>query len=67
MSDPKPAQEPPGGLPRYRLLTGTDDDAFCRRVSEAIALGYALYGSPALTTDGQTVVTAQALLWPAPE
>ncbi|MEV1328499.1 DUF1737 domain-containing protein [Micromonospora costi] len=27
---------PPNGLPRYRVLTGSDDEAFCRRVSEAI-------------------------------
>ncbi len=34
-------------LVRYRLLTGPDDAAFCHRVSEALALGYELYGSPA--------------------
>jgi len=55
---------PPGGLPRYRILTGEDDDAFCHRVSEALALGYILYGSPALTTKGTSVIAAQALLWP---
>jgi hypothetical protein len=54
---------PPDGLPRYRILTGVDDDAFCRRVSEAIELGYALYGSPALTANGETVIAGQALLW----
>jgi hypothetical protein len=26
-------------FPRYRLLTGLDDEAFCHRVSEALALG----------------------------
>jgi hypothetical protein len=57
------AGDPPGGLPRYRILTGADDDAFCHRVSEALALGYALHGSPALTTKGDTVVAGQALLW----
>jgi hypothetical protein len=56
---------PPDGLPRYRLLTGIDDDAFCRRVSEALERGYLLYGSPALTMDGTTVIAAQAVLWPA--
>jgi hypothetical protein len=55
---------PPDGLPRYRLLTGVDDDAFCHRVSAAIALGYELYGSPAVTTSGTTVIAAQAVLWP---
>jgi hypothetical protein len=56
---------PPGGLPVYRLLTGPDDAAFCRRVSEALALGYELYGSPAATFDGKRVIVAQALIWPA--
>ena len=56
--------EPPDGLPRYRLLTGPDDEAFCRRVSEALELGWELYGSPSATFDGITVVVAQALLWP---
>jgi hypothetical protein len=54
---------PPDGLPIYRILTGQDDAAFCRRVSEAIALGYLLYGSPAATFNGQIVVVAQALIW----
>jgi hypothetical protein len=58
------AGEPPDGLPRYRLLTGADDDAFCRRVSEALARGYVLYGSPAVTANGATVIAAQAVIWP---
>jgi len=58
---------PPNGLPTYRILTGPDDAAFCHRVSEALALGYRLYGSPAATFDGQNVIVAQALVWPAPE
>jgi hypothetical protein len=49
----------------YRLLTGPDDDAFCRRVSEALELGYELYGSPAATFDGGRVIVAQAVLWPS--
>jgi len=56
---------PPNNLPVYRLLTGPDDDKFCRRVSEALALGYVLYGSPAATFDGSSVIVAQALVWPA--
>ena len=56
--------EPPDGLPVYRILTGPDDAAFCRRVSEAIALGYVLHGSPALAFDGERVIAAQALIWP---
>ena len=48
----------------YRLLTGTDDRAFCEKVSAAIADGYVLYGSPALSFDGESVVTAQAVVLP---
>jgi len=55
---------PPSDLPVYRVLTGPDDAAFCHRVSEALAMGYELYGSPALTFDGQKVVVAQAIIWP---
>lgn len=55
---------PPDDLPVYRLLTGPDDAAFCKRVSEALALGYALYGSPAATFNGHTVIVAQAIIWP---
>jgi hypothetical protein len=52
-----------GELPRYRVLTGADDDGFCRRVSEALALGYQLHGGPAVTHDGNDVIVAQALVW----
>ncbi|WP_241499316.1 DUF1737 domain-containing protein [Chromobacterium sphagni] len=55
---------PPDGLPAYRLLTGPDDSAFCHRVSEALVLGYRLYGSPAAAFNGERVIVAQAVLWP---
>lgn len=55
---------PPDNLPTYRLLTGPDDADFCKRVSEALALGYELYGSPAATFNGERVIVAQAILWP---
>jgi len=55
---------PPDDLPIYRVLTGPDDASFCRRVSEALALGYVLYGSPAATFDGEHVIVAQAVVWP---
>ena len=56
---------PPENKPIYRLLTGKDDDAFCKRVSDALAQGYQLYGSPTVTFNGVHVVVAQAVLWPA--
>jgi hypothetical protein len=40
---------PPDNLPSYRVLTGPDDAAFCHRVSEALLLGYELYGPPAVS------------------
>lgn len=48
----------------YRLLTGKDDVAFCQRVSEALADGYRLYGSPAVSFDAAAghVVAAQAVV-----
>jgi hypothetical protein len=59
------AHLPPDGLPTYRMLTGPDDAAFCRRVSDTLALGYKLYGSPAATFDGKNVIVAQAVVWPS--
>jgi hypothetical protein len=56
---------PPGELPIYRLLTGPDDAAFCHRVSEALALGYQLHGSPAAAFDGARIIVAQAVVWPS--
>jgi ribonuclease HI len=47
---------------RYRLLTGTDDRAFCEKVSRALDEGYRLHGDPVLTFDGEHVVTAQAVV-----
>ena len=47
----------------YRLLTGTDDAAFCKRVSEALNKGWELYGEPMMTFDTVTgrVVCGQAV------
>jgi hypothetical protein len=45
----------------YRLLTGPDDHTFCQRVSDALADGYVLYGSPAITADNGRIVVAQAV------
>jgi len=56
--------DPPGDLPRYRLLTGKDDADFCRRVSAILDLGYILYGSPSCTFNGKDVIVAQAVIWP---
>ncbi|MCG8575933.1 MAG: DUF1737 domain-containing protein [Flavobacteriales bacterium] len=58
------SNQPPNNLPTYRVLTGPDDDHFCKRVSEALEQGYQLHGSPALTYNGTVVIVAQAVIWP---
>jgi hypothetical protein len=58
--------EESGARLRYRLLTGPDDDTFCRRVSQALDEGYRLYGSPAMTFDGSGLVVAQAVVLEGP-
>jgi len=64
---PAKTSRPPDNLPLYRVLTGPDDAAFCHRVSEAVALGYKLYGAPAVTCNGENVIVAQAIIWPTIE
>lgn len=54
---------PPDGLPAYRILTGPDDESFCRRVSQSLELGYALHGGPSITVHGGKIVVAQAVIW----
>lgn len=48
----------------YRLLTGRDNREFCERVSQALAEGYVLYGSPAITANDEHNVVAQAVVLP---
>jgi hypothetical protein len=47
----------------YRYLTGPDDVAFCHRVTQALSMGWCLYGSPNLTFDPVKgrVICGQAL------
>ncbi|PRC93260.1 DUF1737 domain-containing protein [Solimicrobium silvestre] len=61
------ASSPPDNLPTYRVLTGPDDAKFCMRVSEAVALGYKLYGPPSVTYNNEKVIVAQAVIWPSIE
>ena len=57
-------EQPDADRLAYRLLTGPDDAEFCERVSAALADGYVLYGSPAITHDGERAIVAQALVLP---
>ncbi|MGF1525875.1 MAG: DUF1737 domain-containing protein [Candidatus Competibacterales bacterium] len=58
------AQRPPDNRPLYRLLTGSDDAYFCQRVSEALEMGYELYGPPVVVASDQRLRVAQAVVWP---
>ncbi|VXB91756.1 conserved hypothetical protein [Arthrobacter sp. 9V] len=49
----------------YRLITGPDTRDFCERISNALAEGYVLHGSPAATFNGTEVIVAQAVVLPA--
>ena len=49
----------------YRLISGPDNREFCERISNALAEGYVLHGSPAATFDGTSVIVAQAVVLPA--
>ena len=66
---PAPSAASPGAAAEeklaYRLFTGPDDRAFCERVSTALAEGYVLHGGPAVTSNGGTVIVAQAVVLPA--
>ena len=47
----------------YRYLTGPDDVSFCHRVTQALSMGWMLYGDPTLTYDTARgkVICGQAL------
>lgn len=47
----------------YRYLTGPDDVAFCHRITQALSMGWTLYGAPTMTYDSarNRVICGQAL------
>ena len=55
----------PEEKPSYRLISGPDNREFCERISNALAEGYVLHGSPAATFNGTSVIVAQAVVLPA--
>ena len=60
----EPSAAPPNDLPIYRLITDRDVEGLSKSVSEALRIGYQLYGSPILSANGTEVILAQAVLWP---
>ena len=47
---------------RYKLITGKDNNDFCERITQLLSEGYELYGSPALSFNGEHMVVAQAVV-----
>jgi hypothetical protein len=47
---------------KYKLVTGKDDADFCARITQLLAQGYELYGSPAISFNGEHMVVAQAVV-----
>lgn len=45
----------------YRYLTGIDDAQFCVRVTKALNSGWALYGSPTMSFNGENIIVGQAI------
>lgn len=64
LNDPAAPGGPAEGKLVYRLLTGPDTREFCARISQALADGYVLHGSPAATFNGIDVIVAQAVILP---
>ena len=48
----------------YRLLTGDDSSAFCHKVTQALAKGWDLHGSPSCAFNPETrmMLCAQAVV-----
>ena len=49
-------------MTQYKFITGPDDSKFCARITEFLNNGWKLYGSPAMTYDGKTVIAGQAII-----
>ncbi len=65
MTTTSPTSSPPDDKLAYRCITGKDDHAFCERVSQALADGWVLHGSPSITFNPEAgyCVVAQAVIW----
>ena len=48
----------------YRFLTGPDNQAFCQKVSDALAEGYELYGDPVMVVSNGERYCGQAVILP---
>ena len=48
----------------YRFLIGADNADFCQNVSDSLADGYVLFGSPVMVMDKDVRVVGQAVILP---
>lgn len=46
----------------YKLITGKDNAEFCLRITQFLAEGYELYGSPTMAFNGKDIILGQALI-----
>lgn len=46
----------------YKMITGKDDSSFCKRITELLAEGYELYGSPTMSFNGTDIIVGQAVI-----
>ena len=52
----------PQAKEKYKLITGKDNSEFCDRITGLLNQGYELYGSPALSFNGEHMIVAQAVV-----
>ena len=48
----------------YHFLSGADNADFCQNVSDSLADGYVLFGSPVMVMDKDVRVVGQAFILP---
>lgn len=46
----------------YKMLTGIDNSEFCSKVGLHLENGYELYGSPAMSFNGENIIVGQAVV-----
>ena len=49
-------------MKQYKFITGPDDSQFCARITDLLNDGWSLYGSPALTYNGNRCIAGQAVV-----
>lgn len=55
---------PPEGLPKYRLLTGSDPDQLSTDIAAALEQGFRLWSGIVVANGPEGPIFAQAVIWP---